>query len=606
MPRARRGASAGVAVDDGARETGDRSARPAGRDPWLELVLYAESRAGFLVRTEGAAILPLRLPVDRDGRGEAAGDGLGPLVVRGAKDRFGLDVDYLGLLAAESGEPRRRLTVCAVARGPQELSGAGGRTRILSMADLEARGDEVDRSALFATALSWYHASEVARELPLRVREAVDRSLLYLENHRSIEDGRWGWNLYMDGHSLGLLSTAEGILAHVHAGVTGDQLSKPVQSLEGMQNSDGGWQVRKSLVGAHSDQSLTESTCAVLWALHGIGRSDSDPVVAAGLSWLESLQRDGGWPSALPADGAAPDLQVFPTTCAVRVLARYGRSDAAKGVAWLRAAQHEDGGWGAFPAGAGRTQSSSAAYTAYTLVALLTAGVAASDPAVRRAVAYLRGAFDPAKDEPWEGTAHTSLIDPRTSARLDFRHFATPWALVALAMAGADLRDPIVLVGTDRLLKLQDPDGAWRCALTPGSRVMWATHDALYALRGVMDTTRSDVEPVVLEPYRSKERAALESCAKETATGGGRAPAGGRRSFGQTAWLSVLTVVVALVTLNQLDVFDDLLTSSKADKIWAWLATLAVTLVVAVAPNIVGEEYRIRRSGRRSRRTEAE
>ncbi|WP_168221259.1 inositol monophosphatase family protein [Actinomadura sp. WMMA1423] len=183
-------------MDDGAREAGDPSVRPGGRGPVLELVLYAESRAGFLVRTEGAAILPLRSPVERAGHGETAGEGLGPLVVRTAKDRFGLDVDYLGLLAAESGE-RRRLTVCAVARGPQEFPAAGGRTRLLSMADLEARGDEVDRAALFATALSWYHASVVARELPHRVREAVDRSLLYLENHRSIEDGRWGWNLYM-------------------------------------------------------------------------------------------------------------------------------------------------------------------------------------------------------------------------------------------------------------------------------------------------------------------------------------------------------------------------------------------------------------------------
>ncbi|MFB4306387.1 prenyltransferase/squalene oxidase repeat-containing protein [Actinomadura sp. GTD37] len=590
-------------MEDGAYRTEDRSRRPTDRGTSLELVLYAESRDGFVVRADGAAITPLRLPVDRAARGDAGGAGLGPLIERAARDRFGLDVDYLGLLRAEPGARPPRLTVCAVARGPQEFAGAGTRSRILSMADLAARSGDVERAELFTTALSWYRASIVARELPRRMREAVDKSLLYLENHRSIEDGRWGWNLYMDGHSLGLLSTAEGILAHVHAGVTGDQLSKPVQSLEGMQNADGGWQVRKSLIGSHSDRSITESTCAVLWALHSIGRSESDTVVAAGLGWLGALQQDGGWPSAAPVDGGAPDLQVFPTTCAVRVLARFGRSDAAKGVAWLRAAQHDDGGWGAVPPAAGRTQQSSAAYTAYTVVALLTAGVARNDPAVQRAVAYLRASFEPGKDEPWEGTAHNSLIDPRTSARLDFRHFATPWALAALAAAGADLSDPVLLTGTDKLLRLQDPEGAWRCSLTPGSRVMWATHDALYALRSVMDTAGRDVEPAVMESYRSMERAALESCAEGALTGPGRAPARNRRSAAQTAWLSALTVVVALITLDRLDVFDDLLTSSKADRAWAWLATLAVTLLVAVAPNVVGEEYRVWRSRRTERRT---
>ncbi|TDC68310.1 hypothetical protein E1200_12105 [Actinomadura sp. GC306] len=586
-------------MNDGGREENRLDDR--GRS--LELVLYAENREAFVVRAVGTDLLPLRLRLDRAATRDAGASGLGALVTRATKEQFGLDVEYIGLLAAEPGTHRPCLTVCAVARGPQELSGAGTRCRIMSINELTARSGDVERATLFATALSWYRATIVARELPLRVRDAVDKSLLYLENHRSIEDHRWGWNLYMDGHSLGLLSTAEGILAHVHAGVTGDQLEKPVESLESMQNSDGGWQVRKSLVGAHSDQSVTESTCAVLWALHGIGRSDSDPVVAAGLGWLESLQQDGGWASAAPVEGTAPEPQVFPTTCAVRVLARYGRSDTAKGVAWLRAAQHEDGGWGALPAIGGRTQSSSPAYTAYTLVALLTAGVAPNDPAVQRGVAYLRSCFDPDKEEPWEGTAHTSLINPRTSSRLDFRHFATPWALAALTMAGADLSDPIVLTGTDRLLRLQDPDGAWRCSLTPGSRVMWATHDALYALRTVMDTARNDVEPMVLEPYRSEESVALESCAVAVVAGRDRTPARERRRWFQTAWLSVLTVVVALVTLNQLDVFQELLTSSNADKIWAWAATLLVTLLVAVAPNVVGEEYRVWRNRRAGRRT---
>ncbi|MBO2456455.1 prenyltransferase/squalene oxidase repeat-containing protein [Actinomadura violacea] len=587
-------------MSDGARRAEEGAAGPGARVPRLELILFAESRDGFVVLAEGGEIVPLRLPAERRG-GRDAGDGLGALVARAAKERFGLDVDHLGLLAAEPGPRRPRLTVGAVARGAQDFGRVGARSRVLSMADLEARRGEVRDADLFAAAHGWYRASAVARDLPVRIRRAVDRSLLYLENHRSIEDGRWGWNLYMDGHSLGLLSTAEGILAHLHAGVTGDELSRPVASLVDMQNPDGGWQVRKSLVGAQSDQSVTESTCAVLWALHGVGRSSSDPVIADGLAWLESLQHDGGWPSAAPLDGAAPELRVFPTTCAVRTLARYGRGDAAKGVAWLRAAQNDDGGWGSRPAVAGQTQASSATHTAYTVIALLTAGVAATDPAVGRAVAYLRASFDPAKDEPWESSQDHSLINPATSARLEFRHFATPWVLAALAMAGTGLDDPVVLTGTDRLLALQDPEGTWRSSLTGGARAMWATHDALYALRAVSDTLRENVEPVVVDPYRSRERIALEHCAAELLAGDDRAPGAGARRWWQTAWLSVLTVVVALVTLDRLAVFDDL-TSAKAGKAGAWAVTAVVTLLVAVAPNVVGEEYRVWRSRRGGRR----
>ncbi|MBX6765767.1 MAG: hypothetical protein IRY90_01175 [Actinomadura rubrobrunea] len=583
---------------------GNQILRPSGAIPLLKLILFCETRNGFAVQAEGGRIVPLALPVNRSLRRANDDDNaLASLVTHTAKAQFQIDVDYLGLLSADLESRRPCLIVGAAARGAQELSGIGPRQRVLSIAEIEARGDEVEYASLYRTTLEWYRGSVVAADLPARIRQAIEKSVLYLERHRSIENGKWGWNLYMDGHSLGILSTAEGVLAHVHAGVTGDQLSKPVESLDALQNPDGGWQVRRSLVGAHSDQSITESTCAVLWALHAVGRSASDPVVSAGLAWLESLQQDGGWPSAAGgADGERPEPQVFPTTCAVRVLARYGRADAAKGVAWLRAAQNEDGGWGALPALAGRPQASSAAYTAYTVVALLTAGLTASDPAVRKAVDYLRSCFDPSKDEPWEATAHTSLINPATSARLDFRHFATPWALAALCMAGADLRDPMILTGLDRLLKLQDPEGAWRCSLTPGSRVMWATHDALFALRTVMDTTRRDVEPVVLAPYRSRERAELEKCTADLLVGRRAALVPSRRAWVQTAWLSTLTAVVALITLNQLKVFDDLLDSSSADKIWAWFATFLVTLLVAVAPNVIGEEYRMWRSGRRSRR----
>jgi hypothetical protein len=573
------------------------AASRVGSAPALDLVLLTPEGDRFVVEAENARLVPVRVPPAPNG---PADEDLAALVRRSAREA-GLDVDHLGLLAAHLDAARPGLLTAAVLRSAPQTPAAGPSRRLLSLEEIRARGDDVLYAGHYDTAFRWFHGRHTAAGLPGRIRQAFARSLHHLENHLSIEDGRYGWNLHMDGTSLGVLSTAEGVLAHVHAGENGEFVDRPVEALEALQNPDGGWQVRRSLAGAQSDLSITESTCAALWALHAVGRSASDRSVAQGLEWLEALQRrDGGWPSVAAVTGERPPAPlVFPTTCAVRVLARFGRADlAAKGVAWLRAAQQDDGGWGRTSA-EGAPQTSEPAYTAYAVVALLTAGLAASDPAVERGCAYLRRRFRPDHDEPWESTADTSLINPATSARLNFSHFGTPWALAALSMAGADLSDPIVLAGTDRLLKLQDPDGSWRCALIPGMRVIWATHDALYALRAVLEGTRTTMEPLALARYHAQERRQLGLAAARLLGGGpGRPRRTGRQRL-HTAWLAALTVAVAVLVLLQSGVVDGLSSGSGLGKVLAGLVTALVAIALAAVPTMIGEEYRLWRSRRR-------
>jgi prenyltransferase beta subunit len=564
--------------------------------PGIDLILLTEEGDRFVVQADGGRITALKIVLPRY---DAERDGLVELVERVAQEQIHIDVGYLGMLSADLAGRSPRVVVAAVLRSDRDFAGTDPRQRIVSLAEIKARGGDVDHGVLYETAWGWHQARVIATDLNARIQRAFETSLLYLDNHLSVESGRWGWNLYMDGSSIGLLSTAEGLLSHAHAGAAGEFVNRPAETLESMQNPDGGWQVRRSLVGAHSDLSITESTGACLLALYAAGRTASDPVVRKGIVWLEEMQRgDGGWPSSgrAPA-GQEPESLVFPTTCAVRALARFGRTDAvAKGVAWLRSAQQADGGWSAVARAGGGRHVSSPAYTAYAIVALLDAGLTANDAAVERACKYLRDSFDPEREEPWISTSHSALIDPTTSARLDFRHFGTPWALAALCQAGYDLSDPMILLGLDRLLGLQESDGAWRCGLVPaGSTVMWTTHDALYALHHAARANGRDLLPLAQSQFVKRERAQeqrlsahLLRAAADTAEP--------RRNWLQAVWLSALTVAVVIVALAQLGLFKQFQSSSLPHKLFAALATIITTTLGAVIPQLVVEGYRVRRN----------
>jgi hypothetical protein len=553
----------------------------------------------FLVQADSGRMTTPRIALVSD---EAQpGNGLVELIERLARQQIGLDVAYLGMLSAGLDQRIPHPVIAAMLRADRAFTGTDPRQRIVSLAEIRARGGDVDHAALYETAWRWCKARVIATDLDARVKRAFETSLLYLDNHLSVENEHWGWNLYMDGSSIGLLSTAEGLLSHAHAGVTGEFVTKPAETLESMQNPDGGWQVRRSLVGAHSELSITESTCAALWALHAAGRTAAAPSVRKGISWLEQTQRgDGGWPSSGRAPGGQePESLVFPTTCAVRALARFGRTDVVtKGVAWLRSAQHADGGWGAVAHGADGRHTSSPSYAAYAIVAMLGAGLPINDGAIERGCEYLRNTFDPDREEPWTSTSHSALIDPATAARLDFRHFGTPWALAALCQAGYDLSDWMILLGVDRLLDLRENSGSWRCGLAPaGSTVMWATHDALYALRQAMKANGRDLVSLTQTRFIEQERVQAQRLSAHLLRAVVKRVEP-QRSGLQAIWLSILTVAVVIVALAQLGLFKEFQSSSLPHKFFAALATIVTTTLGAVIPQLVLEGRRLRQDRR--------
>lgn len=565
----------------------------AGASTWeIELVVLAHGGGGFVLRADGARLRCLSVSAADDG---PTAEALGTFVENLVRTRWRIDVSYLGLLACRQRDNLALTMLAAVViREPTLISDRD--LRIIPSGEVRGLRAEVEYAEHFATALNWYAVTESTAGLADRMQRAIDRSIAYLDGHVSMEDGRRGWSQYQDGGAVGVLSTAEAVLAHVYAGVRGEVIDNPAETLETMQNSDGGWQIRRSLVSAPSARSVTESSAACLLALAGVGRGQSDPSVREGIAWLASQERpEGGW-SATSDD---TESSVFATTVAVRALAAYGRSDAVNhGVAWLRSVQRADGGWGAHArATTDPTPDSEPAYTAYAVYALLAAGVTGSDQAVVSGCDYLRTTFRAGESEPWRPTSASSLIDPVTSSRLDYRHFATPWAVIALSRAGHGLSDPVVMAGLRALLELQAADGAWRCGLAPSnSTPVWATYDAVLALHHVLALAGRQIRPIALDRYLTDERRVAANVVSALLCRDRRASTAGRRAnWPQTAWLSALTVTVVLIVLAEFGVLHQLESSSGVHRVLIAVGSVIVTVAGAVIPGVLTEEYRARR-----------
>ncbi len=186
----------------------------------------------------------------------------------------------------------------------------------------------------------------------------------------------------------------------------------------------------------------------------------------AGLVGMQS--RDGGW-GAFDADNTRRLVEKLPfcdfgavidppsadvTAHAVEMLGpqRPGRQRRARGAAspWLLDAQEPDGSW------FGRWGANYVYGTGAVVPALVAAGIAVDDPAIRRAVRWLEQHQN--ADGGW-GEDLRSYADRPWRGRGASTPSQTAWALLALLAAGED--SDAVDRGVGWLLDTQRADGGW-------------------------------------------------------------------------------------------------------------------------------------------------
>ena len=190
--------------------------------------------------------------------------------------------------------------------------------------------------------------------------------------------------------------------------------------------------------------------------------------IERGLHWMIGMQsRDGGW-GAFDADNTRTLIAELPffdfgavidppsadvTAHVVEALALLGHGagePARRGVAWLRAAQEDDGSW------FGRWGVNHVYGTGTVLPALAAAGVDPAEPCIRRAVAWLEAHQN--EDGGW-GEDCRSYVDPAWIGRGASTASQTGWALLALHAAGE--RSPALARGLRFLAETQTEAGTW-------------------------------------------------------------------------------------------------------------------------------------------------
>ena len=219
-----------------------------------------------------------------------------------------------------------------------------------------------------------------------------------------------------------------------------------------------------------------DDTAVVVMALdrakkRGLARSDYETAMARGREWIEGLQsRNGGW-GAFDADNAYYYLNNIPfadhgalldpptddvTGRCIGMLAQLGASAAEPqvkaGIEFLRRSQLADGSW------FGRWGVNYVYGTWSALAGLNAAGLGASDPAMKRAAAWLIAIQN--KDGGWGEDCDSYRLDYKGYRAAPSTPSQTAWALLGL-MAAGEVDHAAVARGVHYLAATQGGDGLW-------------------------------------------------------------------------------------------------------------------------------------------------
>ena len=190
---------------------------------------------------------------------------------------------------------------------------------------------------------------------------------------------------------------------------------------------------------------------------------DSDDTAMVLMALSAQLARGGQTSGSLPPELRLHDQRADEAGDDAGQIELTGETTAAveRGLEWLLAMQNDDGGWGAFDRNNNRRflchvpfadhnamiDPSTADLTGRVLEALGRLGRRLGDPAVDRAVAYLRSTQEP--DGSWLGRWGVNYI------------YGTWQVLTGLVAVGVPRDDPAIVAGANWLLAYQQECGGW-------------------------------------------------------------------------------------------------------------------------------------------------
>ncbi len=213
--------------------------------------------------------------------------------------------------------------------------------------------------------------------------------------NRRLEPGGWCFE-YRNGFYPDVDDTAMALIAlartsHAYSAAAVPAVSRAIDWLLGMQNSDGGWAAfdrninREVLTkvpfadhNAMLDPSCPDITARVLEALGHFGYRPGQPIVDAALQFIQRTQRDDGcWPGRWGVNYIYGTWQVLVGLKSVGCDMRLPMVRHA--VKWIKSVQQMNGAWGEScrsyddPAWAGKGEPT-ASQTAWALLGLIAAG----------------------------------------------------------------------------------------------------------------------------------------------------------------------------------------------------------------------------------------
>jgi squalene-hopene/tetraprenyl-beta-curcumene cyclase len=263
----------------------------------------------------------------------------------------------------------------------------------------------------------------------LRDRQVLDVVGDWAHNRGHLRPGGWAFQ-YNNDHYPDVDDTAVVVMALARSKedeANREAIARAEEWIIGMQSSNGGWgafdaeneheflnHIPFADHGALLDPPTVDVSARCIGMLAQLGRGKQDPVVAKGLNYLWSEQEpDGSW------FGRWGTNYIYGTWSALNAFnaVDWDMTDPRiqKAVAWLKARQRADGGWGEdcatyWKERKGEAKGSTPSQTAWALLGLMAAGEVDS-PEVAHGIDYLMTA--PRDGGKWEEELYNAVGFPR-------------------------------------------------------------------------------------------------------------------------------------------------------------------------------------------------